>query len=242
MTWLAIPNNPTALLWHGQLNILESEQSERSGPGPLSRPRELPNVSVGRPQVWPLVEVFDQKAMPDTLRYRLRNHNYYLVRLWCSFRVGPADPEIEWARFTITLESDRDGHQPLVADLHPMAVTREIQRDVKVALKPNLKFGPLDLGSLEAGVGFQYMSLEPEISAAGVGEPTASWDYEKTAISPLRGSRCMHLLAEAPIGTHTVDATIQLAADLLHRGYRLSAILRRHDAGGAESLTTRLWG
>jgi hypothetical protein len=85
----------------------------------------------------------------------LEASDYYLVRLWCSFRVGPGDPEIEWARFTIALQSDGEGHQPLAADLHPMTVTNEVQRDVKVALKPNLKFGPVEFGTLEAGVGLQ---------------------------------------------------------------------------------------
>jgi hypothetical protein len=242
MSWLTLPADPPPPLWQGQLAIVESGQSERSGPSTPSRPTDLPSVSIGQPQVWPLVEVFDQEAMPGTLRHRLTDHDYYLVRLWCSFRVGPGDPEIEWARFTITLESDSEGHQPFAADLHPMTVTDEVQRDVKVALKPNLKFGPVDFGTLEAGVGLQYTTLEPVISAAGVGEPTVSWDYETTRISPLRGAKCMHLLAEAPAGMTTGDATIQLAADLLHRGYRLAAILRRREDPGVEPLKARLWG
>jgi hypothetical protein len=245
--WLESSVDPPPTLWEGRLAIVESDiveryKGEQPGVGQVTAPRELPSVSVGQPQVWPLVELFEEETVPAMIRQRLADHDYYLVRLSCSFRVRPNDLEIEWARFSIALETDHTGRQPLAVDLHPMTVAHKVQRDVKVALKPSLKFGPVTVGGLEAGVGLQYTLLEPEVSAAGVGEPTASWDYQATKITPLRGSKCMHLLVEAPTGMTAGEATINLDADLLHGGHRLPAILRRREADQAEPFKTSLWG
>jgi len=245
MKWLDLPADEPPVLFDGQLTVVESDDvgdtRGEHAPDAVASPRELPRVSVGRPQAWPLVELLEEDALPATLRWRLTEYDYYLVRLSCSFRVAPADPEVEWARFSIALHADGDGHQPLAVDLHPLLVAHEVQRDVKVALKPTLKFGPVDLGSIEASAGFQYTSLEPEISAAGVGESAVSWDYQAIRGFPLRGSTWMHLLVEAPTGMTTGEATIDLAADLVYGSRRLPTIFRRRDGGEAERLTASLW-
>lgn len=241
--WLETSEATETPLWEGPLELVDESAAERGdAAGEIERLRRLPTLSIGRPATWPLVDLVSDADISPAVRSRLSDYALFLIRLSCSFRVRPDDATIEWARFGISLQPDAAGRRPIAFDVHPVAVTHEVQRDVKVALQPTLKFGPVDAGSAEAGIGLQYTVLEPVISAAGVGEPDVSWDYEASHGSRVQGSKWMHLLVEAPLDAEAGEAVIDLSADIAHAGRRLPAVIRRRESAAADALHCRLWG
>ncbi len=76
--------------------------------------------------------------MPHPLRAKLEEADFHLVRLGCSFRPHRDDNQVEWARFLVRLLPDHAGRQPLAFDLHPLMVTQEVRRNVRVSLSPSL--------------------------------------------------------------------------------------------------------
>jgi hypothetical protein len=204
--------------------------------------RDLPVLSIGQPVVWLLAQVYPLEKMPPVLRAKLQEADFYLVRLACSFRPKRDETQVEWARFLVHLLPDNIGHQPIAFDLHPLQVTQEVKRNVKVSLSPTLKFQEIEVSVGGVEFGFEYPELQPIISAAGAGEAEPSWDYEAAKGVRVQGSKWMHLLVKAPKGMPSGQAILDLAADVLVRGSRLPVLVFRNRKEAEAHLTVRLWG
>lgn len=248
--WLQVPETIENVLWEGPVEGATEEAVER-----VSREwsvrglegdvrddiRHLPVVSIGRPEVWPLTEVYPPEKMPATLRAKLEEADFYLARLACSFRPRRDDVEIEWARFLVHLVPDDTGQELIAFDLHPLQVTQEARRNVKVNLSPTLKFMEIEAGAGGVEFGFEYPELQPIVSAMGAGEAKPSWDYEEAKGVRVQGSKWMHLLAKAPKGMVSGKAVLDLAADVSVRGLRLAVLALRNRKEAEAHLTTQLW-
>jgi hypothetical protein len=247
--WLQIPETVENVLWEGALEPATEDSVEQLGQEWAVRGvkgsahdaiRVLPVVSIGRPQVWTLPEVYPPDEMPHPLRARLDEADFYLVRFPCSFRPVRKESQVEWARFRVRLLPDGEAHQPIAFDLHPLRVTQEVKRNVKVSLSPSVKFQEVEVKPGELAFGFEYPELQPLISAAGAGETEPSWDYEEAKGVTVQGSKWMHLLARAPKGMEVVRAILDLAADVRVRDTRLPVLVIRDKEQAREHLTVRL--
>lgn len=239
---LTTPDKPPPTHWEGALEPVPATGEPRVlGEGSSDRIRTLPVLSIHTPQVWTLDEFYAPASVPPTVQARAQQHDYYVARLACSFRVSPRDTKIDWARFLVSLSPDAAGRQPTVFDLHPLDVSDAQEREVNFALQPSLKFGPAEVGTGEIGVGVRYTKLEPLITAA-ISDTEPSWDFEATRGIELRGTRWMHLVIQAPQGMPSAEASLDLTADLIHGGVRLPAVLRRPKVKDAPELRARLWG
>ncbi len=234
--WLRVPESIENVLWKAPLepstgeavDRLEREWAARGVKGDTHvAVRDLPVVSIGQPEVWALSEVFPWDKMPSPLRVKLEDADFYLVRLACSFRPKRKEIEVEWARFIVILMPDNTGRRPIAYDLHPLRVTQEVKRNVKVTLGPSLKFQEVEAKVGELAFGFEYPELQPLISAAGAGESRPSWDYEEAKGVKVQGSKWMHLLLKVPKGMGRVRAVLDLTADVQVYGSRLPALVIR---------------
>jgi hypothetical protein len=246
---LQVPETVENVLWEGALEPATGDAVERLGQewavqgvkgSVRNTVRDLPVVSIGQPQVWTLPEVYPPDKMPHPLRARLDEADFYLVRFPCSFRPVRRESEVEWARFRVRLPPDGEARQPIAFDLHPLRVTQEVKRNVKVTLGPSLKFQEIEAKIGEVAFGFEYPELQPLISAAGAGETEPSWDYEEAKGVTVQGSKWMHLLARAPKGMEVVRAILDLAADVRVRDTRLPVLVIRDKEQAREHLTVRL--
>jgi len=247
--WLKAPETIDQVLWEGALEPATDEAVERVGREWAARGvkenahdavRDLPLASIGRPEVWALPELYPPDKMPYSLRAKLGEADFYLVRLACSFRPRKEQSRVEWARLTVHLLPDSTARQPIAFDLHPLMVTQEVRRNVKVTLSPSLKFQEIgaEIGGVEFG--FEYPELQPLISASGAGEEKPSWDYEEAKGAMVQGSKWMHLLAKAPKGMETVRAILDLVADVRVRDSRLPVLAIRDKEQAHDRLTVRL--
>jgi len=231
--WLTVPRDFKDVLWEAPLEPESNEVTERwkqglSIRGDKSAPQilksGLPLVSIGKPEAWGLLEVYPRKKMPRPLLKKLEEADFYLVRLPCSFRPRHKEIAIEWARYTLYLHAIRE--EPLIAfDLHPLMVTKEVKRNVKVTLNPALKFQELEASAGEIAFGIEYTELQPIISAAGAGESEPSWDYTEFKGTFIQGSKFMHLILKAPKGAYPLHATADVVATLRAYGSLLNVVI-----------------
>jgi hypothetical protein len=247
--WLQVPDGMRDVLWEGPLEPEEEsiDRLQRSWPGGEPRAdardvaRNLPVVSIGQPEAWPLAAVYELDRMPPLLRARMDEADFYLVRLACSFRPVRRETRIEWARFAIDLRPDGEGRQPIAEDLHPSEVDQDVQHRTKVTLSPSLKFQSVEASLGGAEFGFEYPELQPRIVAAGQSSAQASWDYSEVPGIAVHGGKWMHLLVKAPKGLASAMADIYLVADVAATGSIVRALLRNKTTDMHDHLPTLLW-
>jgi hypothetical protein len=246
--WLRTPDAIGETMWEGQLEPEASSVLTQRRPGPsevepdITRiARDLPMVSIGRPDTWLLTDLYEPDQLPATVRTRLQDTRFLLVRLSCSFRPVKAHTRIDWARLAVSLMPDDAGRVPVAVDVHPLLVTHEGRRNVKVSLSPTLKFAELEAGAGGVDFGVEYPEIQPVISASGVGEATPAWDFSAAPGAYVHGSKWMHLLVGASPAMSVCDARVELTADVVRSGFRI-ATLGRPKQTSADPLTTRLFG
>lgn len=225
--WLRTPESISDVIWEGRMEAAQ-EQTVRGEERRISNEaRQLPVVSVGRPEVWNLPDVYPPEKMPDALRIKLDEADFYVVRLSCSFRTRQDKCVIKWARFAVRLSPDEMGHKPIAYDLHPLMVFHEVKHNVSVILSPTLKFQEIEANLGESGFGLQYQELQPIISAAGAGQSDPSWDYEEAKGMRVQGTKWMHLLMKLPKEQNTARASLDVTADVEMKGAILALLAFR---------------
>jgi hypothetical protein len=241
--WLRVPDAIEETVWEGELQPDDDDDVRRdsSSPGQPRDIRDLPVVSIGRPEVWTLPEFYGTEDLPAPVVAKLGDASFYLVRLSCSFRPTKNKTRVEWARLTITLHPDAAGRIGTAFDLHPLRVTQEVKRSVNVSLSPTLKFQEVQASIGGASFGLEYPELQPTISASGAGESEPSWDFSASAGERVEGSKWMHLLVKAPRTMTACEASLELTADIVGSGFRIP-LFSRPTQTPAAPLTVALWG
>lgn len=186
------------------------------GPARPLDPQVFPVVSIGQPEIWRLPDLYPPQKMPLLMQAQLQEADFYLIRLFCSFRPIPGQARVGWARFHVFLPPDIQGRQPIAYDISPVDITQEVKRHLKFTLAPTLKFRTVveaEVGGLEFGL--EYPELQPIIVGAGVGEAMPTWDYQvATGMAGIQGAKWMHLLVKAPKGMPAATAQLALTAQL----------------------------
>jgi hypothetical protein len=163
--------------------------------------------------------VLSPEKMSPLVQTRLKEVDFYLLQLFCSFRPVPGETLIESARFNISLFPDLMGRQPLALDSIPTQVVQEVKRHVKFTLAPSLKFHEVEGQGANIEWGVEYSELEPIIISAGAGEKHATWTYRRaTGIKGVDGGKGMYLIVEAPKGMTAAYARLSLQARIRAEG------------------------
>jgi hypothetical protein len=177
-------------------------------------PEVFPAVTIGVPVVSRLPDPYPLEQLPLPMQAQLRAADFYLIRLFCSFRPAPRS-RVGWARFHVFLQPDHLGRQPIAYDIAPLDVTQEIKGHLKFTLAPTLKFQLMEAGVGSLEFGLDYPELQPIIVGAGIGEAIPTWDYKTaTGMASIQGAKKMHLLVKAPKGMPVVRAELVLTAQL----------------------------
>ena len=250
--WLTTPDTIEQVLVERQLEPASDDALDRSARDWQSRgvklaPREalrsMPVVSIGQPETWVLQDLYAPRKLPQPIRTKLGEADFYLVRLSCSFRPLHEESRVEWARFRAAfLPHPSTGAQPIAFDVYPQQVIQEVKRQVKVTLSPLLKFQELEASFGSAEFGFEYPELIPLVSAAIGASFDPSWDYRAGPGQELQGTKWMYLLIKAPKGLTSGRALLELEADVLVRGVPLPVIFWRKQDQEPWQLTVTLWG
>jgi hypothetical protein len=251
MVWLRAPEIVEDVLWEGMLEPETEEAVERTR-RELDTQRDqedlqeylrnLPTVSIGRPGVWSLSELYPPKKMPHLLKARSEEVDFYLVRTVCSFRPMREAISLSWARFMVRLLPDPNEQQLIAYDLYPKEVYQEVKRHIKVSLSPTVNFQELQAGVGGVEFGLEYPELQPVISASGIGENEVDWNYEAAKGIRLQGSKTMYLLVEAPKGMPSAWASLDLVADVLVRNSLLPTLMPRSGRQeAADPMKVQLW-
>jgi hypothetical protein len=249
--WLSAPDTIEHILVERQLELVSDDALDQSSrglqsPGVKLTPhdiRNMPVVSIGKPDSWTLQELYSPRKLPRSIRTKLNQADFYLVYLSCSFRPINKECRVEWARFRATLLPHAStGAQPLAFDLYPQQVIQEVKRQIKVTLTPLLKFQEVEASLGNAEFGFEYTEQIPLISASIGSSFDPSWDYRAAPGQEVQGTKWMFLLVKAPKGMTSGRALLELEADVLVRGVRLPVTFWRRQEQAVPQLTVSLWG
>lgn len=245
VTFERVPAEPPAELWSGEL-VPRPDLPDLDDKGLLSRrlrpedvETELPIISIGRPQTLRSLTTRDLPGYAEVVPT-----DFYLVRLWCSFRDFGTELQFSQAQFTVSLLAGNDERVRVVAhDMYPSQVLHKVKRDVHVALSPQVKFMEVDVKLGEFQYGFAYDELQPQVVAAGHGEPTPSWVFSRTQAQRLQGGKALHLVVAAPAGTARATARLNLTAYVTKPGFipLPMGLLMREGMVPAEPLEVDLW-
>jgi hypothetical protein len=250
--WLQTPDTIEHVLAKRQLEPASEEEPDQSTRkwhrhGAEVTPREalrsLPVVEIGIPETWLLSDFYSPRKLPRPILAKLKEADFYLVRLSCSFLPPHEESSVEWARFRATLlPHPTTKEQPLAFDLYPSEVVQAVKRHLKITLNPLLKFQEWEasLGSAEFGI--EYSEIIPRIKGY-IGDSVAPiWDYSAGSDRTVQGTKWMHLLVKAPKGMTGGHVQLELEADVLVKGTHLSAVLRHQQKQASTQLTVPLWG
>lgn len=236
--WLCVPGTIEKVLWEGEMEVAHlpgAHESTQRGEGDV---QDLPIVSVGRPTVWRLEDLYTPNDMHHMLRRALERTDFYLVRLACSFRSCREEDRVTFARFAAQLLPEDD--QLLAYDIYPLEVSEQIKRNVRITLNPTLKFREIEATAGEVGFGLEYMEIQPYIWGAGIGEKVATWEYAETKGVGIQGSKIMHLLVSAPLGMEKINAYLHIGARVDRRGAILALLGINDEKKARGCLTARL--
>lgn len=206
----------------------EAEVGTVLGPPATTRGAAGLVVSIGRPESWPLAELYRAagRRLPAAVAVLAQEARFCLARL--AFSVHPSrELRVELVRFSVNLHGPGDERGPVAFDLHPQSVTSQRDVNLKVALTPSLKFSQFETDLASAEVGVAYSRLEPVVIGAGVGEAQVEWTFKRTAAHPVVGSRFTYLLVRCPPALTSVRATFELEADVTKAGQLLRPLRTR---------------
>lgn len=205
----------------------ESIRGELKSAGPV--------VTLGQPQCWNLAHLAREKGetLPAELSLLLRDADFYLLQLACSFR-PERDSEVTWARFNVYLRPKTGQESPIAFDLYPREIYEKTKTDVKVSIAPSLKFAAFEGATVEGGLGevvttIEFKKLEPVVIGFGALESVPNWDFEKHKDHPLRGSKFGYLIVKKPHSAEAVRLTLDIAADVVTKHGLLSARVTERD-------------
>lgn len=181
---------------------------------------QLPSVSLGNPTWWN-----DHQIFGDNWTKPAGSKRYGLARFVFSLR--PKDKQIvKEAEFTVYLQAQNGGSNPTVFDLFPKNITEEQTGEVKAEINPQLKFAKVaevSIGSV--GVTANKRNAKAIITADGIGESTARWNFKAHPVAPLTGSQIVYVIVELPRGITVTRVSVQLSAEVTTRFGLLRALL-----------------
>jgi len=212
---IPVPERAPAM-WEAPMEVDDAVQVRGRLDG-RDLPPDLPVASIGHPEVWRVADVFDDARVPALVRSKLGEAEFHLVRFGCSFRPTDAagrSHRIAWARFSVDLLPDSRDVSPIAFDLFPLSIERTSTRKRTLTFSPSLTFQDVEVGLGDVSFGVEYPAQEALVSAAGVGESLASWDYTAVPGQQIHGAQWMYAIVKSPRGFGPLRATLDLAADL----------------------------
>lgn len=202
----------------------------------MLRDNNLPLVSIGRPDVWRLQDLYPKGKIPKVINTKLNEADFYFVRLACSFRPQYKEIAIEYAKFSFFFQPTKS-EWPIAYDMHPVLIEHSIKKNSRFSLNPTLKFMEVEATMGELEFGFEYNELIPIVSATGIMEANPVWEYREAPGSLIQGSKLMHILVKVPKGLSPIFATASIDAKLRAYGSLLNTVFGLEESRAAAHLS-----
>jgi hypothetical protein len=167
--------------------------------------------------------------MPKGTEALLRQNDYYLVRLACSFR-PPREGKLTFASLSAYLRAEVDSEDVVAFDLFPKQVVELQEGEITVGVKPGLNLGQvvqIELGDIETVI--KYSRLEPIIIGTGAHRFDPNWEFSAHKKHPLGGNKFLYLIIQKPHQVKAVRITLHVTAEVETRHGPFSSTIRRQD-------------
>jgi hypothetical protein len=110
--WLTTPDTMQSILIERQLEPRSEDTFDPSVRGSRGQEtkqispetlRDMPIVSIGQPEHWQVQDLYTPQKLPRSIRSKLNQDDFHLVRFTCTFRPVTDESRVKWARFRINL-------------------------------------------------------------------------------------------------------------------------------------------
>ncbi|MDY7078813.1 MAG: hypothetical protein SXV54_18015 [Chloroflexota bacterium] len=220
---ITTPGEITDMIFEGNLES-DTLQGRPSGPSDAGH---RPAVALGRPIC--LGKFGVDFGMPKGTEALLRQNDYYLVRLACSFQ-PPSKGNLTFASLSTYLRP-KVGRAPVIAlDLFPKQVVELQEGKIAVGVKPGLNLNQvakIEMGGIETVI--NYSRLEPIIIGIGAHRSDPGWEFSAHEKHPLLGSKFLYLIVEKPRQVESVRMTLCVTAEVETKQGLFSSTIRHQD-------------
>lgn len=184
-----------------------TSEAQTLGPDSGNRAMREGGIAIGRPRI----VVLHPDELPEVARRRpgIAGRTFVVTHLLFDLEEVQGSRRYREARFRVVLNvPDAVAHS-----LWPMAVTTEaeVERTRTFGVQLDLSFGAVS-GAPSAELGrdtvFRFTSLQPVISAFGVGQRQFSWTFSSQPTADLEpGNRSVFAMLDVPVGTPSITGT-----------------------------------
>jgi hypothetical protein len=207
-----------------------TSEAQTLGPDVGNRSMREGGIAIGRPRI----VILRPGELPEVMRRRpgIAERAFVMTHLLFDLEEMRGSRRYREARFQVVLNvPDSVAHS-----LWPMLVTTEaeVERTRTFGVQLDLSFGAVEgAPSLELGrdTVFRFTSLQPVITAFGVGQRQFSWTFSSQPTADLEpGNRSVFAMLDLPTGTPSITGTFEwevgVARDRMGRTGRVSARTR----------------
>ncbi len=212
--YIQTPSTIETVAWEGELVAPATSYGIRGGRA------GRPVATVGRPEVWPVPQVLQSKALVDeavpTWTPPLGNAEFWLVRLACTLRQPGGASKITEAEQRLALRPRNTAAEPRTTyaySLFPDRMGVEDSAELAVSLAPELKFGKeVQVKAGQLGAKIDYRKVFPVVQSYGAGEPTPYWVFRSHRKRPIDGSQFVYAVVAAEKAADGIRALVSLTA------------------------------
>jgi hypothetical protein len=177
-------------------------------------------LSIGEPEVWNLVELFEEKGsqISAEVKLMLNDYDFYQVRFACTF-MPDENCKFVWARFGVKFsavgaEEESESKLPVAYDMFPRDVYEEVKVKRDFSIGPNFKYKDFIQVGISGGSAQEFIRYEPEIISYGLLQADPCWDFQiSKAKNFIIGSKELLMILKAPKG-RKVEAKFDLSAEV----------------------------
>lgn len=179
-----------------------------SAPVGAVRSDDAVRVRIGRPEWWFASDLLGTDWKPPQ-----GDDTYLLVRL--AYSIAPQeDNEVEDAHLEATLSCHGAANEPVAFELFPREVTEKSKRDVKLKLEPSLKIKEVEASAGSVETTIHMDTVEPVVTAYGIGTSVAEWRFRKHKLHPLLGTRTVYMILAYPSSAGHIQLSLDLKANV----------------------------
>jgi hypothetical protein len=177
-------------------------------------------LSIGEPEVWNLVELFEEKGsqISAEVKLMLNDYDFYQVRFACTF-MPDENCKFVWARFgvklsTVGAEEESESKLPVAYDMFPREIFKEVKVKRNFSIGPNFKYKDFIQFDAVAEDEEEFIRYQPEIISYRLLQHDPCWDFRKSKAKDfIIGAKELLMILKAPKG-RKVEAKFELAAEV----------------------------
>jgi hypothetical protein len=171
-------------------------------------------MEVGEPDYWSLREYCERKGIELPVEMEMLCDKFDFRLIISAFSFTPAHGnKFKWGRIVGKMDPISTGKEPIAYDAYPRDIYQEIQEKQQMSIGLDLKFGPITPG-VKYVREISFTRLVPQITVAGIGKSSPTWDFQDNAAFNLKGVNALCIIAKTPLASDGIKISFPSYAQI----------------------------